>query len=245
MKKKNLAEPIDIIGYNNANLEASINRLERGNTYKNLSTVWVVPTRGIARCKVISSWIGLSRPMNQAVVGPIFFEGDEVGVAYEKAFETILTQPQFKDFRYIFTSEEDNVLPSDTLLKLYESVEKGYDCVAGLYWTKSSNTDNVYSQPMIYGDPKVMPMNFVPQKPRPGELQACNGLGMGCNMWKISSLRKKLKDLPRPWFKTVQEKNSAWTQDLFFYFNAAKYGFKCAVDNRVLVGHLADDGKVW
>jgi hypothetical protein len=183
--------------------------------------------------------------MNQSVVGPIFFEGDEVGVAYEKAFDLILNGPQFKDFKYIFTSEEDNILPSDTLLKLYESIEKGYDCVAGLYWTKSSSTDAVFSQPMIYGDPSVMPMNFVPQKPRPGELQACNGLGMGANLWKIDSLRKKLKGLPRPWFKTIQEKDKAFTQDLYFFFRSASYGFKCAVDNRVLVGHLADDGKVW
>jgi hypothetical protein len=236
--KKTLVPEVDT-GIHNRDLNASINRLERGSTYKNLSTIWICPTRGVIKCKVVSSWIGLSRPMNQNVCGPIFFEGDEVGVAYEKAFESILTSPQFKDFKYILTTEEDNIPPSDGLLKLYESI-KDYDCVGALYWTKG-----VDGQPMIYGSPAVMPMNFVPQKPIPETVQPCNGLGMGFNLWKIDSLRKKLKDMPRPWFRTVQERNSAWTQDLFFFFNSAKYGFKVACDTRCKVGHLADDGTVW
>jgi hypothetical protein len=229
----------DDVGYHNQNLEASVQRLVRGQTYKDLSTVWLTPTRGSLKVKVVSNWMAIQRPMNQKFFGPLFIEGDEVGNAYEKGFRMILDHPDLSKWRFILTCEEDNLPPADGLLRLYESIGD-YDCVAGLYWTKGPG-----GQPMIYGNPNEMPRNFVPQKPVPDTVQHCNGLGQGFNLWKISSLRDKLKDMPRPWFKTVQEKNAAMTQDLFFFNNAASYGFKVACDTRVLVGHLADDGMVW
>jgi hypothetical protein len=231
-------------GWNNQHIEENIQRLHRGQTYKNLSTVWIVPTRGMIPCKVVSNWIGLMRPMNQNVVGPCFFEGDEVGIAYEKAFNWVLSDPQFSSYKYILTTEEDNLLPSDGLLRLYETIGD-YDCIAGLYWTKAQVGSEGSSQPMIYGDPNVMPKNFIPQIPLLNALQPCNGLGMGANLWKIDSLRNKLKDLPHPWFKTIQENGRAYTQDLWFYQESGKYGFKCACNTAVKVGHLAADGMVW
>lgn len=229
-------------GHINDNLDQAIQRIHKGQTYKDLSTIWITPSRGLIPCKVVSNWIGLMRPMNQQVIGPVFFEGDEVGVAYSKAFEWVLTSPELAKFKYIFTVEEDNLLPADGLLKLYESMGD-YDCVAGLYWTKGSVET---SQPMIYGDPNVMPKNFIPQVPKLDSIQPCNGLGMGCNLWKIESLRKKIKDLPKPWFKTIQEIGRSFTQDLWFYQEAGKFGFKCACDTRVKVGHLdVTSGMVW
>lgn len=227
------------IGYHNENFTQSVERLHRGQTYRDLSTIWVTPSRGSLKCKVVSNWMGLQKPMNQPVIGPIFFENDEVGVAYQKAFDAILGDPNLSKFKYILSVEEDNLPPSDGLLKLYDSI-KNYDCVAGLYWTKGEN-----GQPMLYGDPSVMPRNFVPQVPKIDTVQHCNGLGMGFNLWKIDSFRTKLKDMPKPWFKTVQDKTSSFTQDLWFFNEAAKYGYKVACDTKVKVGHLADDGMVW
>jgi len=230
----------DNYGWHNQRLPQSIERLQRGQTYKNLSTVWITPTRGQLKPKVVSSWISLMRPMNQPFVGPIFLENDEVGVAYQKGFDMVLDNPELSKWKYILTVEEDNLPPPDGLLKLYESIGD-YDCVAGLYWTKGEG-----GQPMIYGDPSVMPRNFVPQVPKIDTVQHCNGLGMGFNLWKIDSFRKKLKDMPKPWFKTVQEIGKGFTQDLFFYNNAAMYGFKVACDTRVKVGHLdVNTGMVW
>ena len=228
------------IGVHNGQIDNSIARLVKGNTYKDLSTIWITPTRGSLKPRVVSSWMAVMRPMNQPFIGPLFIEGEEVGVAYDKMFEMILTHPELSKWKYVLTVEEDNLPPSDGLLKLYESIEQGYDCVAGLYWTKCEG-----GQPMLYGDPDVMPRNFVPQVPKLGTLQRCNGLGMGFNLWRIESLKEKLKDLPRPWFKTVQEKNSQFTQDLFFFNNAAAKGFIVACDTRCLVGHLDQNGIVW
>jgi len=229
----------EFAGFHNKNLDQSIARLQRGQTYRNLSTVWITVTRGVLKTKVVSSWMAMMKPMNQPFFGPIFIENEEVGTGYQKAFEMVLDHPELSKWKYILTVEEDNLPPQDGLMKLYESIEK-YDVVGGLYWTKGEQ-----GQPMIYGDPAVMPRNFVPQLPRPDTVQHCNGLGMGFNLWKIDSFKTKLKDMPKPYFRTVQEIGKGFTQDLFFFNESAKYGIKVACDTRVKVGHLADDGMVW
>jgi hypothetical protein len=228
-------------GIHNGAPEESSNRLLKGNTYKDLSTIWFVPTRGILRPRVVQSWMSMMRPMNQMVLGPLFIENEEVGTAYQKAFETVLDNPELSKWKYILTMEEDNLPPQDGLLKLYASIEKGFDCVAGLYWTKGEA-----GQPMIYGNPAEMPRNFIPQVPQLNTLQPCNGLGMGFNLWRIKSLKTKLKDMPKPWFKTVQENGKQFTQDLYFYNEAARHGFRVACDTTVKVGHYDHNtGIIW
>lgn len=242
-KKLTMADLLpESVGYHNKNLDATVQRLVRGNTYRNLSTVWLTPSTGWLRPKVVSNWMNLMRPMNQNVLGPVFLDGDEVGNAYEKGFRMVLDHPELSKFTYILTCEHDNLPPSDGLLKLYEDIGD-YDCVAGLYFTKGEA-----GQPMIYGNVKEMPINFIPQIPQPDTVQQCRGLGMGFNLWKTASLKNKLKSLPRPWFKTVQEIGKGYTQDLWFYQEAAKFGFKVACSTRVKVGHLdttTADGMVW
>jgi len=231
---------LDDVGSHNGQLDQSIGRLIRGNTYKDLSTIWITPTRGNLKPRVVSSWMALMRPMNQPFIGPLFMDADEVGVAYQKAFDMILEHPELKNWKYVLTVEQDNLPPQMGLMNLYESIEKGYDCVAGLYWTKGDA-----GQPMIYGNPMVMPKNFVPQVPIPDSLQHCNGLGMGFNLWSIDSLKTKLKDMPKPWFKTIQEAGKQYTQDLWFFQESAKYGWRNACCTSVRVGHIGDDGHVW
>jgi len=228
------------VGIHNGQMDNSVARLIKGNTYKDLSTIWITPTRGVLKPRVVSSWMALMKPMNQPFIGPLFVEQDEVGIAYQKMFDMILDNPELSKWKYILSVEEDNLPPSDGLMKLYESIEEGYDCVAGLYWTKGEA-----GQPMIYGNPAVMPRNFVPQVPQPDSLQHCNGLGMGFNLWRIESFKTKLKDMPKPWFKTVQEKGAQFTQDLFFYNEAGKYGYKVACNTACKVGHLDNAGIVW
>ncbi len=231
---------LEDIGAHNGQINQSIGRLIRGNTYKDLSTIWITPTKSNLKPRVVASWIALQKPMNQPFLGPLFIEGDEVGVAYQKGFDMILEHPDLQGWQYILTVEQDNLPPADGLIKLYESIEKGYDCVAGLYWVKGES-----GQPMLYGNPEIMPRNFIPQVPKPDTLQHCNGLGMGFNLWRIESFRTKLKDLPKPWFKTVQEQNKCFSQDLWFYNESAKYGFRCACNTSVRVGHIDEAGYVW
>lgn len=207
-------------------------RLKTARTYEDLSTICIVPTRGQIPARVVQSWMGMMTPMNQKFTR-IFAIGLEVGDAYSQTIENILNHPELSKWKYILTLEEDNMPPPDGLLKLYQSMKK-YDVVGGLYWTKGE-----LGQPMIYGDPKVMPKNFIPQLPIPNTVQEANGLGMGFNLWKLEMFKDKR--LRKPWFKTVQQVDSdgarAYTQDLYFFEDAAKYGYKFACDTSVKVGH--------
>lgn len=227
-------------GYHNLDLPAAQDRLIRGHTYRDLSTICIVPTRGSIHARVVQSWLGLITPMNQKFVR-IFVWGMEVGDAYNSAVENILNHPELSNWKYILTLEEDNMPPPDGLMKLYESIEK-FDVVGGLYWTKGEG-----GQPMVYGDPDVYPRNYIPQIPRTGEVQACNGLGMGFNLFRLNIF----KEMEKPWFKTIQEYapgegTKMMTQDLYFFDRAAKTGHTFASDNRVLVGHYDErEDKVW
>jgi hypothetical protein len=230
-------------GTHNEDLAKANSRLTSSQSYKNLSTVIVCPTRGgRSLCpRFVSSLAGLMRPMNQPCYGPIFMSGMEVGAAFTSAIEMILANPVLGKFKFLLTIEDDNIPPPDGLLKLYDAI-KDFDAVGGLYWTKGEG-----GQPMIYGQPGVSPFNFVPQKPMEGMVQPCNGLGMGFTLFKMSVFSK----LDKPWFTTVQDWNPntggrGYTQDLHAFERMAKLGMKVACDTRVRVGHLdVDNDQLW
>lgn len=228
-------------GVHNTDIPGARIRLAKRGTYKDLSTVMIIPSpNGWIPAKCAQTWMNLMLPMNQKFVR-MFLLNMPVDDAYNAAVETILNNTELAKFKFIFTVEWDNMLPPNALLLLYEGIQK-FDVVQGLYWTKGQD-----GQPMIYGDPGVMPKNFIPQQPKQDELQECNGLGMGCNLFKVDIFRK----MPGPWFKTVQEYKEGegakmYSQDLYFYENAAKYGFRFACDTRIKVGHYDyDNDMVW
>ncbi len=222
-------------GAQNADLKKANERLAAGKSYQDLSTIIVVPTRGgRSLCpRWVSAMQGLIRPMNQKCFGPVFMSGMEVGAAFSAAIEMILGNPELAKFKYLLTVEDDNIPPPDGLLKLYESIGK-YSAVGGIYWTKGEG-----GQPMIYGNPDVSPLNFVPQSVQPETLQRCNGLGMGFTLFKMEIFKK----MEKPHFETKQswspnEGAKCYTQDLYFFEKLAKAGHKVACDTRVRVAHL-------
>jgi hypothetical protein len=227
------------VGFHNEHAKEARERLRAGKGYRDLSTVIVVPTRGMIPARAVENWLGLMTPMNQRVVR-MFVAGMEVGDAYNQAVRTILGHPDLRNWKYMLTLEEDNLPPADGLLKLYESIDQ-YAAVGGLYWTKGEG-----GQPMIYGNP-VGVLNFTPQVPRVNAVQECNGLGMGFTLFRMDLFR----ELPDPWFRTVQEWSperggSAFTQDLWFFQKVREAGHRVACDTRVKVGHLdPTTGFVW
>lgn len=231
------------LGLHNADLQATIERLNKGKTFQDLSTVIICPTRGMLADRVVQAWTAMIRPMNQKIVGPIFIRGYEVGQAYNMGVNMILSNPELSKWKYMLTIEEDNLPPPDGLIKLYENMDK-FDVVGGLYWTKGEG-----GQPMIYGNPADKELNFIPQRPIPDSIQPASGLGMGFNLFKISMFKDE--KIPRPWFETKQEYvpgkgSKVYTQDLYFYENAGKAGYKFACDTRVKVGHFdAASDVVW
>ena len=226
-------------GTHNQDLAKANDRLSKSGSYRDLSTVIVIPTRGgRSLCpRFVSSVISLMRPMNQLCFGPIFMSGMEVGAAFNSAVETILGNPVLSKCRFMFTIEDDNIVPADCLLKLYESM-RDFDVVGSLYWTKGEG-----GQPMIYGNPNEAPLNFAPQRVVSGTVQRCNGVGMGATLFKLDLFRK----IQAPWFETIQDtQRGAFTQDLSFCLKACKMGARIGVDTRVRVGHLdIENNHVW
>lgn len=222
-------------GKHNSNLIENRDRLLAGSTYQDLSTICVVPTlskTGI-HPKVVQNWWGLITPMNQKFIR-FFIIDMEVGLAYTSAIEQILASSELRNWKFILTLETDNMPPPDGLLKLYENMDK-FDAIGGLYWTKGEE-----GQPMIYGDPVVMPKNFIPQIPIINHIQPANGLGMGFTLFKLDIFKDDR--LPKPWFQTLQQYTPGqgtrcFTQDLYFFENAGKLGYRFACDTRVKVGH--------
>lgn len=218
-------------GRHNADLDASSARILQGASWKKQRIIVLIPAAAQMATKVALSHWGLIFPPNQAVHRMLCL-GMEVGDAYSQAIEQVLAHPDLSQWEYIFTVEHDNIPPPDGVLKLLARMEAHpeFACIGGLYWTKGEG-----GVPQIWGDPSDPVLNFRPQVPRPGELQECCGTGMGFNLWRLSMFKDER--LRRPWFKTLAGAEGVGTQDLYFWTDARKHGYRCAIDSSCLVGH--------
>ena len=225
-----------------------------GTTYKDNSTVIVIPTRGkyknaagqeiegLIASKVVSAWQGLISPMNQKRA-MLFASGHEVGQAYDAMIKMILEHPELKNWKYVMTLEDDNIPPPDAHIRLLETIEWGsYDAVSGLYFTKGE-----VNMPMAYGDPdeyaRTGALDFRPRDIREalaaGQVMRVNGIAMGCALWRMSLFR----EIPPPWYVTMNDLIPGkgvvgMTQDLAACQKMVLAGKRLAVDMRVKVGHL-------
>jgi len=218
-------------GVHNTDLEGARERILKGGSWKKQRIIVLIPSSDLIPAKVALSHWGLIFPPNNAVYRMLCL-GMEVGDAYSQAIENVLAHPDLSQWEYILTIEHDNIPPADGVLKLLESMDAHpeYACIGGLYWTKGEA-----GVPQVWGDPADPVLNFRPQAPRIGELQECCGTGMGFNLWRVSMFKDER--LRRPWFKTQASAEGVGTQDLYAWADFRKYGYRCAIDNRVLVGH--------
>lgn len=224
-------------GKHNEMLEESIKRIEYQGSYKDLSTIVLVPGFGTMPTKCVASWMNMFSPPNGKLYR-MWAVGMEVGEAFSQSIEAILAHPDLSKFKYLLTLEHDNTPPPDGLVKLLARMEAHpeFACIGGLYWTKGDG-----GVPQIWGDPNDPIINFRPQRPVPGQLVECCGTGMGFNLWRLDMFKDDR--LRRPWFKTQADAGGVGTQDLYFWGDARKYGYRCAIDCDVLVGHYDLEGK--
>ena len=224
----------DFGGDHNKDLDQTRARIVRGGSWKKQRIVVILPAADNVPSKCALAWWNMAFPPNNGVV-KILALGQEVGDAYSNAIEQVLAHPDLSTWEYILTVESDNAPPSDGVVKLIEQMENHpeYACIGGLYFTKGYG-----GQAQIWGDPKDPVVNFRPQPPDPnGGLVETVGTGMGFNVWRISLFKDER--LKRPWFRTLTGKNGegVGTQDLVFWGDARKYGYRCAIDCSVKVGH--------
>lgn len=233
------------VGRHNADPAASRERIFKGATYRDQSTVCVVPSRdGTVNSKVEDCIDGLVRPMNHPFIR-LNMANYEVGDAYDRAIQEIQSNPGLQNFKFMLTVETDNLPPPDGLIKLLGHIYASpYAGVSGLYWTKGEG-----GMPMIYGNPHEFPINFRPQLPQEDMLQECRGIAMGFGLWELELFKDKR--LGPPWFETKQAWNPVrgvemGTQDLVFCAKAAKLGYRFAVATDIKVGHIDfATGVVW
>lgn len=232
--------------------------------------VWLLPTRGMIPLRVERSWWQMQWFMNTPR-DMVDMQQMEVGAAYEAGFSIAMDNPRCKSYPWVWTYEEDNVQPSDVFHKLFGAMWKCIDCgadmptdaqgnpaaawfcpnghrgldaVSGLYFTKSDPP-----MPMCFGDPGCEELEFRPRdisaQVAKGELVECNGIAMGCTLFRKDLFRS----LSRPWFRTLSgaDSNAAYTQDLFFCRKAiAEGGIRVAVHTGVIVGHLdSETGRIF
>lgn len=221
----------DFQGVHNSTLDKTSARLMKGGSWKKQRVIVLIPSADSIPAKVVLSWLNLGYPPNNGVVR-ILAVGMEVGDAYSSAIEGVLANKDLAEWEYLLTIEHDNAPPSDGVLKLVETLEehKELSAVSGAYFTKGEG-----GVLQAWGDPKDPILNYRPQPPVAEGLVECCGLGMGFCLFRL----KMFKDsrLRKPWFKTLAGSNGFMTQDLYFWQDARKYGYRCAVDCRVKVGH--------
>ncbi len=223
----------DFAGVHNSDLHKTSARLIQGGSWKRQRIVVILPADKTMSTRVALSHWNLGFPPNNGVVR-ILAEGMEVGDAYSQAIEQVLAHPDLKDWEYLLTVEADNAPPSDGVIKLLERMDAHPElaCIGGLYFTKFEG-----GVAQIWGDPKDPQVNFRPLPPDPnGGLVECCGTGMGFNIWRMKMFHDKR--LKRPLFRTVSGKDGYGTQDLVFWQEARKYGYRCAIDCSVRVGHF-------
>lgn len=226
-------------GFHNSDLAKSTLRVIEGGSWKKQRVVVVIPAAATISSKVALSHWGLAFPPNQPVHRMLAL-GCEVGDAYTRAITDIIGHPDLSQWEFILTLEHDNMPPSDGLVKLIKQMEAHPElsCIGGLYWCKGAD-----GCAHIWGDPQDPVLNYRPQAPKANELVECCGTSMGFNLWRMSLFKDTR--LQKPWFKTLDgsEGKGIGTQDLAFWTDARKYGYRCAVDCSVLVGHHDLEGK--
>ena len=237
MKPQIVIQDLATAGVHNGAPGKTRARIKAQAAWKRQRIIVILPAGASIPAKVALSHWNLAFPPNNGVVRMLALEM-EVGNAYRAAIEQILAHPALSKWEYILTIEHDNMPPADGVLKLVEKMEAnpGLDCIGGLYFTKGSHGLPT-GQPQIWGDPKDPVLNFRPQMPsnNGGLVETC-GTGMGFNLWRL----KMFKDtkLRKPWFVT-QKENGVATQDLYFWMDARKHGYRCAIDCSIKVGHYS------
>lgn len=230
----------DFGGEHSKRLDQTRARLLRGASWKRQRIVVVLPADDMIPARVALSHWNLIFPPNNGVVR-ILAQGLEVGEAYSSAIENVLGHPEFSKWEFVLCIEHDNLPPQDGLLMLLESMEAHPELAAigGLYFCRGEG-----GCAQIWGDPSDPVLNFRPQVPRVDVLQECFGTGMGFTLFRIAMFRDKR--IARPLFQTKCSRDGVGTQDLAFWSEARKYGYRCAVDTRVRVGHMdISTGIIW
>jgi hypothetical protein len=211
-------------GIRNENIYESTKSIIEGGSWKRQRIVMLIPAGKSIPTKVYLSHCSLIFPPNNPA-----HRMAAIGME--------VSHPDLSTWEYILTIEHDNIPQPDGIVRLVKDMQNHpqFSCIGGLYWTKGES-----GVPQIWGDPQDPILNFRPQAPDTnGGIVECCGTGMGFNLWRMSMFKDE--KLRKPWFKTIASNEGVGTQDLYFWSDARKYGYRCAIDCSVKVGHYDDN----
>lgn len=228
-------------GEHSANLQQEIVRLTHQGVHKDQSTFFMMTSRGHLPLPVVAGLIGLHRPRVDRfewhlTVAPSTSDGYNTLV-----FDMLRSEHRFK---WVFSVEDDVIIPPNALTRLIRGAEAGYDMVGALCWEKKD--DGI---PMLLGDPADPATTYQPRIPEPDRLMPVNGVHLGCTLIKADIFRDKrwgTEAASLPWFYEGKplghpeaEEETAWTTpDLTFCHAVTRLGYKIAVDTGLRVGHF-------
>jgi len=174
----------------------------------------------------------ISPPMNYEVQWQIV-----PGKPVHEARNEIINYAYSKGVKYVMFLGTDTSGPAHGMRQLIFHLEnfeeKGFAVAGGVYCHKSPPC-----MPMVFrGNGKGPYMDW-----KVGEVFEVSGIGMD---WTIINL-ELLKDLPQPWFMTIDNIEKAkdgihayeaWTEDLYFCNKVSEAGFKILADGGLLCDH--------
>lgn len=137
-----------------------------------------------------------------------------LGLPIDQARNYFAEQAIKQDAKYLFFWDEDVEMPQQSLRELVYQLEHHDECgvIGAIYCLKTDRPEPLVFQGVGSGpswDWKV------------GEIFPCTGIGMGCTLIRVSMFA----DLPKPWFKSVDDCSpyldnvrygEQWTEDLYF-----------------------------
>lgn len=158
-----------------------------------------------------------------------------LGKPVDVAREWLAEQAVAQGCKYLFFLGDDVTAPGHALRQLIYQMEHHPDAavIGGIYCLKTDP-----AQPLVFrGNGHGCYWEW-----RRGEFFEVTGLGMDCTLINV----EKMKQLPKPWFRTVDDASGfvdglnhaeQWTEDLWFCKRVTDAGMKIYADGAVLCGH--------
>lgn len=136
--------------------------------------------------------------------------------------------------------DDDHAFRGDTLERLRSRAESWqYDAVGALYTARGvgrplilAETPDSKARPSGDGDAQY----FWPTEWNAGDVLEVDGLGLGFTLIR----RRVFEGLPEPWFYYPRMVDTS-SEDLPFFRDARRAGFRLAVDTALPIGHLMDN----
>jgi GT2 family glycosyltransferase len=150
-------------------------------------------------------------------------EGMEVGDARNQLAESALLAGS----RWLFFLDEDVVPPLSAVKQLIQAMDERPDAamIGAIYSDKTEPC-----QPMVFDEAGAGPFWDWDV----GEVFRVRfGVATGCSLIDV----RKLEDIPRPWFRTVDGQAERWTEDMWFCRQVRESGSSVYAHGGILCRH--------